>query len=191
MATQNPFLQIRNQAGDTKKSVQWYQTQVKALAAKARTPESLMRGNKTLTTTISPGNLYMFFYDAKFKDVLPFWDKFPLVLPFSRMSDGFLGINLHYVPYVIRFNLLGALSEFASNEKMDDTTKIVASWRLLNSSSKLAPIKACVKHYLFDHVQSKFLKVAYPDWVTASQLPVEQFVGANKSTVWKESRKKY
>lgn len=191
MATLNPFLQVRNRVGDTERSVQWYQTQVKALAAGATKPESLMKNTRSLMTSIVPGNMYMFFYDAKLKDTLPYWDMFPLVMPFRKAEGGFYGINLHYVPYMIRFKMLGALQEYASDEKMDENTKVVTSWKILTASSKLAPVQACVKHYLFDHVQSKFLKIAFPDWITASQLPVERFVGATKSTVWRDSRKKY
>ncbi len=191
MATTNPFLQVRSRVGDTQKSVQWYQTQVKALAAGATKPESLMKNTRALTTSIVPGNLYMFFYDAKLKEKLPYWDMFPLVLPFRKVEGGFYGINLHYVPYVVRFKMLGALHDFASDDKMDENTKVITSWQLLTSSSKLSPVKACVKHYLFEQVQSKFLKIAYPDWITASQLPVERFVGATKTNVWKDSGKKY
>jgi hypothetical protein len=35
----------------------------------------------------------MFFYEAKYQDVLPYWDKFPLVLPFRKVMGGFYGIN--------------------------------------------------------------------------------------------------
>ena len=43
------------------------------------------------------GRLNMFLYDPKYKDKLPYYDVFPLVLPIQRYSDGFLGINFHYL----------------------------------------------------------------------------------------------
>lgn len=191
MATTNPFLQIRTRAGNTDQSLAWYQTQVKALAAAATKPNKLMQNVPDLTTRLMPGKMYMFFYDAKLKEKLPYWDQFPLVLPFRKVPDGFYGINLHYLPYPVRFKLLGALHEYATDEKLNEDTRVRVNWKLLVNLSRVAPVKACVKHYLDDHVQSRFLNIKYPDWVVASLLPVERFVGASKSKVWQDSREKF
>lgn len=187
--TNNPFDTIRLKAGDTERSLNWYQTQIKAL--KNVRPQKLLSEAPELTTTILPGGMYMFLYDAKHKDTLPYWDAFPLVLPFRRVKDGFYGLNLHYLPYQVRFKLLGSLQVLANNTTMSDATRLKMNWDLLMASSRFAPVKACVKHYLYDHLASRFLRIKYPDWVTASQLPVERFVGATKQTVWKDSRGKY
>lgn len=191
MATTNPFLSIRSKAGDTKKSLEWYQTQVKALSRAATQPNKIMQNVPDLTTNILPGGMYMFFYDAKLKDTLPYWDEFPLVLPFRRVQDGFYGINLHYLPYVMRFKLLGALHERAADTNITEATRIKTNWRMLLTLSTIAPVRACVKHYLFEHVQSRFLQIKYPDWVVASLLPVERFVGATKTKVWQDSREMF
>lgn len=183
------FDKVRLTAQGTEKSVQWYQAQIKKMGT--INSNKLMQTRSLLTTRVLPGTLIMFLYDAKLKDTLPYYDAFPLVLPFRKTPDGFYGLNLHYLPYMARFKLLGYLSEYANNDKMDEDTRIIASWRVLNSSSKLNMIKPCVKRYLYSQVESKFLTIPYPDWVTASQLPVERFQGANKAQVWKESRKKY
>ena len=42
------------------------------------------------------GKMYFYYYDAKTKDMLPYWDKFPLVIPLEVHTDGFIGLNLHY-----------------------------------------------------------------------------------------------
>lgn len=191
MATTNPFQQIRTRVGDTDRSLDWYQTQVKALASAATKPNKLMQNVPDLTTRLIPGMMYMFFYDAKLKDKLPYWDSFPLVLPFRKVPGGFYGINLHYLPYPMRFKLLGALHEYASDVKITEDTRLRVNWQLLVNLSRVAPVKACVKHYLDDHVQSRFLNIKYPDWVVASLLPVERFEGATKQKVWQDSRKKF
>ena len=185
----NPFERIRIKAGDTERSVNWYQTQIKQLGSIR--PNKLMSDTPQLVNTIRPGMMYMFVYDPKWKDKLPYYDTFPLVLPFKKVPGGFLGLNLHYLPYMARFKLLAILSDYASDEAMTEDTRLLLSWKLLSGSSKLNMIKPCVKHYLAEQLQSRFLKINYPDWVTASQLPVERFVGSNKSQVWKESRAKY
>lgn len=191
MATSNPFLSVRTKAGDTDKSLEWYQIQVKALASAATRPNKLMQNVPDLTTRLLPGKMYMFFYDAKLKEKLPYWDQFPLVLPFRKVPDGFYGINLHYLPYAMRFKLLGALHQYATDEKINEETRLRVNWNILLNLSRVAPVKACVKHYLDEHVQSRFLNIKYPDWVVASLLPVERFVGASKQEVWRKSREKY
>lgn len=187
MAAQDIFSKI-NTAGETEKSIQWYQAQIKTLGS--ITPRRLMSNAPDMTSFILPGAMYMFIYDAKLKEKLPYWDSFPLVLPFRKVEDGFYGINLHYLPYIMRMKLLKALHEYTTNEKMDETTRLRLSWSLLNSSTRFGPVKACVKHYLFDHIESRFLRIKYPDWVTAAMLPVERFHGADKNTVWRNTRKK-
>lgn len=189
MATTNPFLNVRAKAGGQDKSLSWYQTQVRALARLS--PNKLLANTPDLTTRIMPGAMYMFFYDAKHQDKLPYWDQFPLVLPFRRVSDGFYGINLHYIPYGARFKLLGYLHDLATDEKITEETRVRVSWQFLDGSSKFEAVKPCVKRYLYSQLKSKFLNIKYPDWITAAMLPVEQFIGASKSEVWRESRKMY
>jgi hypothetical protein len=187
MAT-SVFDKLRQAGADPAKSFTWYQTQVKNLSGLRA--DNLLK-SQPLTNRILPGRMYLFTYDPKFKDTLPYFDRFPLVLPFRLVKEGFYGINLHYLPYLARFKLLGYLMELAIDETITDKTRINISWKLLSSSSKFAPVNACVKHYLTDHVQSRFLNIPFQDWITASQLPVENFVGANKNKVWRESRGKY
>lgn len=188
MASNNPFLKIRSSKGESEKALSWYQDQIRSLSAASLRPNKLMQYTPQLKQNVLPGYMYMFFYDAKYQDILPFWDKFPLVLPFRKVENGFYGINLHYLPYIMRFNLLGKLHDLASDEKITEKTRIRISWNALNSIAGSTPLKNCVKHYLIDHVQSKFLNIPYPDWVTASLLPVERFVGATKQQVWQRSR---
>lgn len=189
--TLNPFLDIRRKVGDTERSLSWYQTRVRDLRASSIRPNRLMQDTSDLTTDVMPGKLYMYFYDPKFKEKLPYYDMFPLVLPFRKVPGGFYGINLHYLPYQLRFKLLGALQDYALDNTMSEDNKVRVNWATLLSMSRVAPVKACVKHYLDSHVQSRFLNIKYPDWVTASLLPVERFVGASKDKVWYDSKGMY
>ena len=184
----NPFEKLRLSGASQEKSFQWFQAQVKKLGT-INTNELMREG--VLVNQILPGTMYIFKYDAKLKEKLPYFDMLPLVLPFRKVPGGFYGLNLHYLPHLLRYRVLGYLSEYSSDTAIDENTRISISWRILESSAKLAPIKPCVKHYLNDHVQSRFLKIPYTDWITASQLPIEKFEGADKSTVWRDSRKKF
>ena len=182
------FETVRANAGSTDKSFRWYQQQVKKLGNVSE--NQLMKETKQ-TNSFVRGGMYLFVYNPKLKQSLPYYDMFPLVIPFKKMDEGFLGVNLHYVPYLARFKVLQDLNDLTTDNKLDEDTRVNLSWRLMESYSKLNPIKACVKHYLTNFVQSRFLSIPYPDWVIASQLPVENFQKKEKNFVWKETGKKY
>lgn len=142
-----------------------------------------------LTTRIQPGRLYMYGYDPKGKKELPYYDRFPLVFPFSGSQGGFMGLNMHYLPYHLRIKLLDALLVFKSNNRMDETTKLKYSWQIIDGMSKFAAAKPCVKQYLSGHVKTQFRQINADEWATAMLLPVERFVGASKQEIWSDSIK--
>ena len=74
------------------------------------------------------GRLNMFIYDPKLKKKLPYYDTFPLVLPVDTFRGGFVGLNFHYLPYIMRFRLLQEIQRYASNTQFDSTTKIMATY---------------------------------------------------------------
>jgi hypothetical protein len=173
-----------------KKSRGWFEQQVLLMSRQQITPQKVLQGNvDQLTTRVMPGFMYMFAYDPKGKETLPYYDRFPLVLPFRKTPDGFIGLNMHYLPYPLRIMLLDRLLVFKNNSKMNETTKIKYSWALIDGVSKYAAAKPCVKQYLTGHVRSQFRQINSNDWATAMLLPVERFVGASKQEIWAESRK--
>lgn len=151
---------------------------------------SLMKGGSDrLTAKPMVGQMYMFYYDAKHKATLPYWDRFPLIFPFKKIKDGFLGINLHYLPLKERAILMDALYDLSSNANYDESTKLRLSYDLLSNASKYKNFKPCIKHYLTDQVRSRFLYVYPSEWDIALFLPTERFQGASKQKVWAESKK--
>lgn len=183
------FTVINMKAGDTQKSYTWYRNQVRNLGS-GLTGAQILK-NEKLSNRVMPGEMYLFLYDPKHKETLPYYDMAPLVFPFRRMPNGFLGINLHYLPYLARFNLLKALSKLAKDKRLTREGRIQLSWSLLNSSSQLYAGTACVKHYLNDHLKSRFLKIDSEDWITAAMLPVENFKKAKKEAVWQDTKRNY
>lgn len=173
-----------------KKSRSWFDQQVTILTKQNITPNKVMSGDiSSNVTRIMPGHCYMFMYDPKMKKELPYYDRFPLVFPFSKTPDGFIGLNMHYLPYHYRIKLLAALLVFKSNNRMDELTRLKYSWQIIDGISRFAPAKPCVKQYLNGHVRSAFRKIDSADWATAMLLPVERFVGASKQEVWAESQR--
>ena len=135
------------------------------------------------------GYMYAFKYDPKTKNDLPYYDTFPLIFPIRMDSDGFLGINFHYLPPVLRAKLMNALYSTLTNKKYDDTTKVRISYSILQSASKYRYFKPMLKKYLRSHVRSQFLEVQVNEWDIAIFLPTESFRKADTGRVWEESRK--
>jgi len=131
----------------------------------------------------------MFFYDPKTKDTLPFYDRFPLVIIVGPAEKGFYGLNLHYLPPILRAKLLDGLLDITNNKKYDETTKFQISYNMLNSSAKMRYFKPCFKHYLTQHVRSRLGRVPAPEWEIATFLPTASWEKSNSANVYKQSRK--
>ena len=173
-----------------KRSRSWFDQQVNLMTRQQLTPNKVLTGNpEQLVNRVMPGHLYMFVYDPKMKKELPYYDRFPLVFPFSKTPDGFIGLNMHYLPYQLRIALLDNLLVFKNNSKLDETTKLKFSWQVIDGISRYKAAQPCVKQYLMGHVRTQFRQVESNDWATAMLLPVERFVKATKQEVWADSRK--
>jgi hypothetical protein len=184
MAT--PFDNLRVDSASVKRSMAWYQKQIASLKNIQSTARRAVRSGDA---QMAIGGLYLFSYDPKHKDTLPYYDTMPLVLPFSKAPGGFLGINLHYLPYGLRFKLMGALLTLIKDIS-DPRSRAQVSWNLLNNSAKYPGVSACVKHYLTDHVKSSYHNIPNDQWLAAVMMPLEQFQGADKSVVYRDSRRK-
>jgi len=133
------------------------------------------------------GKMFMYFYDPKLKEVLPYYDRFPLIFLINVDGQGFEGINLHYLAPQLRARLMDSLYSLMNNNKYDQTTKLRITYDLLKGSSKFRYFKPCYKRYLFDHVQSNFVNVPVTNWDMALMLPTERFAKAPKSEVFQDS----
>jgi hypothetical protein len=129
----------------------------------------------------------MFFYDPKTKDTLPYYDRFPLVFPFGKTENGFIGLNMHYLSYRFRIVLLDNLLNFKNTKGIDEKTRLRLSWNLLKGISKHKLVEHCVKSYLTDHVQTQIKMISPNDWTSALMMPVESFAKATTSQVWKNT----
>ena len=96
------------------------------------------------------GRMYTFFYDAKTKKKLPYWDRFPLVIILDLREDGFTGLNLHYIPPRYRVRLLYELYKYVILDDDDMAEeemrmRIKMTYQLINGISKLNMYKPCFK----------------------------------------------
>lgn len=168
----------------TTQSRTWLRQNVKNLSVDRK---DITKDKNRATNKFLPGRMYFFFYNPKLKDDLPFYDRFPLVIPVEKYPDGFLGLNLHYLPIKYRVILLDKLYDLLNNDKYDDTTKLRISYDILSGTKRFKEFAPCLKRYLTNHIQSKLIQVEPDKWETAIFLPVEQFVKEKASKVQKLS----
>ena len=176
----------------TDKSRDWFQKKVgeltvpsraKLLKDKALGKAASVRGQQFV------GNMYMYFYDPKHKQTLPYYDRFPMTIITGPAQGGFTGLNLHYLNYNVRAMFLDELMALAPQKVTQDTRLRKLRYDLLASTARYKEFKPCYKHYLSAHVKSQFSQIYMTEWEIAIFLPVEQFTKASKSTVWKDSMK--
>jgi len=135
-----------------------------------------------------PGRMYHYFYDPKHKDVLPYYDRFPLTLMVGPAQDGFYGLNLHYLHPMTRAVLMDKLMTIASNKSYDENTKIKINYEILSQVKQFREFEPCFKHYLTKHLKSKLVLIPASEWDVALFLPTEQFKGATKTSIWNKSK---
>ena len=139
----------------TKESRDWFRRKAQSLGRVNR--NSLMREEPVdLANKQIIGSMYMFFYDPKHKDTLPYYDRFPLVIVLDKAEGGFLGLNLHYLPPVLRAKFLDGLISTTNNKLYTDDSRFLVTYKMLKSSARLKYFKPCVKHYLTSQVRSRF-----------------------------------
>ena len=180
---QSKYIQsVLKAAGGRPKSTQWFRDKIKEFGT-PKSADLIRDGKRTSSPTF--GLLNMFIYDPKLKDKLPYYDTFPLVLPIENYSNGFLGINMHYLSMPIRIRLLDRLVDYSNNDKFDKSTKLRVDYSRLK---KIDLIKPCLKRYLAGQVKSKFRKVEADEFMIATLLPVQRFKKQSDSHVFAKSR---
>ena len=173
---------IRQKQGDTQKSASWYRNAIGNLRSSPTARKLMSQGR--LNSRPSAGRLNLFFYDPKTKNKLPYYDIFPLVLPLEPIKGGFLGMNFHYLPYLLRFRLLERLQKF-SDGGFKSSTKMSVSYDIVKGINLVKPT---LKKYLYGYVRSSFLRIDFDESALAAYLPVQRFVKAGTSKVWADSR---
>ena len=187
---------ISNIKAKSKKAIEWFKkivqdTQRSAFPATTGRKEIMtdrnigIRSGKPII-----GKMYLFQYSAKWKDILPYWDMWPLIFPFDYAKDGFYGINLHYLAPNHRTALMIRLIKAqGGGGNMNENFKLKLSYDII---TKYKPALPCIKRYLFSHVQGKGLYgISGEDWSYAAALPLQKFQKESAKYVWQQSDLKF
>jgi hypothetical protein len=181
---QSKFIQsVVKAAKGRPKSTQWYRDKIAEFGKPGAL--DLIRDGKRKNSPFF-GKLNMFFYDPKLKAKLPYYDTFPLVLPLEPYSDGFLGINLHYLPMKLRLQLLDRLVDYSNNTKFDESTILDVDYSRLKNINLIKPT---LKRYLAGRVKTDFRRIDADEFMVAALLPVQRFKKGSASEVYSDSRK--
>ena len=183
--------QIRTASGDQRRSAQWYQDQVKSLVGTSYAATRFQQDySENMTGRMLPGRMYLINYSNPItKDKLPYYDMFPLILPFNIESSYVTAINFHYLHPTSRVILLEKLSRFKIGDT-DIQTRIRADWGILSNFARFREVRPSVKRYAKSRIKGKYLFIQPDDWTTAAVMPTESFRGSSKQQVFLDSNRK-
>lgn len=184
----NKAIQTSSINDNTRSAREWLRA--KAQSVRSINPNTVInRSNERKTANETIGQMFLFAYDAKHKSTLPYYDRFPLVFPIESYSDGFLGINMHYLPLPFRAKLMDSLYDTVNNDRLDSSTRLQISYSILSGASKFKYFKPCVKRYLNSNIDSRLIYIDPKEWDAALFLPLQRFNKSSTAKVYSDSRK--
>ena len=183
MARSNYIQSVVDAAKGRPRSVDWFKSKI-AEFGKPGALDLIRDGKRSRNPFF--GRLNMFFYDPKLKAILPYYDRFPLVLPLKRFGNGFLGINFHYLPIPLRIRLLDRLVDFSNNTKFDESTILDVDY---DKVKDIRLVRPTIHRYISGRVKTDFRRIDADEFTVATLLPVARFSKAPISKVYSDSRK--
>jgi len=180
------FDELLEKTGGKERSVRWFRDKIREMG---EPPTRQLVTEGLLSQRPQYGRMNFFFYDAKGKNELPYWDRFPLVLPIgvTPQQEGFIGLNFHYLSIPMRLKLLNVVAQYSTDNEMNEDTRIRLTW---NRIKRNPLVKPTVKRYLASHVQSRFRAITAEEMMAAVLLPVQRFVPKGvENKVYADSRR--
>lgn len=167
----------------------WFRQQIRDIKKnRFNKYQFIINGRQDTVRRLEVGKLYFFEYVAKYggmgSDIptsqqLPVWDRYPLVLPFTTAPNGFIGINLHYLPIRARAWLLDKLLGTANVP----ANKLRINWQILSGLSRIDIGQYATHRYLLNHITSPFRLVRIDDYANAIMLPFAGWYGKDRRLV--------
>ena len=170
-----------------------------AEAERTSNPNTILSGAGR-TKRLLPGRMYMFKYMPKMKAQLPYWDMFPvgLVMNVYPEKGYFSMINFHYLPPILRAELMDAIYPFVIFPGVE-TTDIGNSIRarvntdrvdfsFMKKRINMRGVIPAWKRYDYKQVIGNYLYVPPIGWDTIVMLPVEKMRGSGINRVWQNSQ---
>ena len=177
---------------EVKRSARWFHDKVKGLKGELRNKFSATNPNKFYRESeikINPaifhkraslGELYCYHYNPKYRDILPYYDRFPMIMLIGADQDTFTGLNFHYLQPKFRAILLDRVHAKIGGG--------IINWKKI---AKIREIEPTVKRYRFDHIRKKVIPIEEKEQEIAIFLPLERFKKAARTKVWADSKRRF
>ena len=186
------FTDIRESAEGRELSLKWYRDRVGELG-KLKASQIIVKGKEDATARVRPtyGMLNLFHYRPTKAERLPYYDIFPLTLPVQKHTDGFTGLNFHYLSVPMRVRLLEIIAAGFGDET---TQKMMVTYSRIKRYSYIKPT---IRRYKAKAVGSLFLQIPLDDMLLGALLPVQAFYKGRLQArtmvlpekVWRDSRR--
>jgi len=162
-----------------------------------------IRNSPNVRQVVRPirGSMYTFRYVPKGRDTLPYYDSWPLIIPFKRFSGGKIhAFNLHYMPPKLRLKTLIHLSplilssEFAEDRQTGgqenpdyfDDNFLNIRW-FHTDRGFLRALKKCTRTYLKSHIKGKLIEFPTQTWPVVVFLPIARWrKEKNPRYIWED-----
>ena len=168
----------------TRSSMEWFWSELKNSRSKYRS-----KNVRELKPGSPPpiGSLCHYIYDPKHKETLPVWDRFPLALIIGWYDDGWLALNLHYLPIPERAAILDSLMKIRVDAKSDRKYAEV-TYQFMKQAVGNEVVAHSVKRYLADHLRSTVVMIDQSEWENVIFLSTQQFQKQTAAEVWRKFR---
>lgn len=173
---------------DPKKSLGWLYNLAGSKLKAANLPDNAFKERANGNVFI--GGMFLYSYDAKWKEELPWWDALPVVIPIALYNDGWLGLNLHYLAPMLRARLLDKLQDLRRRAGTDRAYMKV-SYEFLKGAMEHKLIQPCIHRYLASHVRTKVVRVEDVHWDKVAMLPIQKFQKKTAREVWRATQARY
>lgn len=173
---------------NTAQSMDWFRKYIPRAYNKVQT-SAAFRDQKLWKNEFQFGKMYFFEYDARGKDEMPVWDRYPLIMPFGQYKNkkGELitqGLNFHYLPPKERMAALIQLLKFRTEQRYRPSTRLQLEWEMLKTMSNSKLYSHMFHSYLQVQVKSVLVEIPAQSWEMMLFLPVARFEG-DKSLAWR------
>ena len=111
-----------------------------------------------------------------------------MIFVLELYQDGFLGLNLHYLPHRLRARLYNKLQVLRNTQNMNENTRLRLSYGVIKNATKYHSALPLIRHYKTKYIRSRLLEVHPRDWEIALFLPAEQFKKRGKHSIWAITR---
>jgi hypothetical protein len=181
----------------TKESSEWLRNKAKTASKenkerRAKRRSKLLGDDSRAVNRVNIGGMFIYQYDAKFKKILPYWDTHPLIFPIEIGPGYMIGLNLHYLPPMIRAKLLDAILDLPTYKTAAQRAKM--SYSIVKAFAASDLVKPTIHKYLISHITSNVIEITRDEWEYVAFLPLADFRSLTGSSslarVYADSRKK-